>query len=322
MIEWPRSRNSRRRIAATAAPAAGYLAIACLWASLAPASLSRAQSSAAASQKTQAPAPETSTPALPRGKKLVLKDGSFQMVREYQVNGDRVRYYSLDSSQWEEIPEDLVDWDATKKAVAEEAQHDAALAERVHLREQGRHAEQLDIDASVEVAKGVFLPPGEGLFLFDGHTVAHIAQAETSSTLNKGHEVAKILAPIPLPTRFTISVAGPHALFRIHGGQAEFYRRSATDAAPNLQLIRAKVHSKSREFEHLDELFGEKELSAKTVPIQAWEIAPGLYRFTLSQDLALGEYGIAEVLPGSAMEIHLWDFGVDPKGEPLAPKTK
>jgi hypothetical protein len=310
-------------MAAIAAPAAGYLAIACLWVSLAPASLSRAQSATpAAPKKTQAPASDTSAPVLPRGKKLVLKDGSFQMVREYEVNGDRVRYYSLDSSQWEEIPEDLVDWDATKKAAAEEAQHDAALAERVHLREQGRRAEQLDIDASVEVAKGVFLLPGEGLFLFDGHSVAHIAQAETSSTLNKAHEVAKILAPIPLPTRFTISVDGPHALFRIHGGQAEFYKRSATDAAPNLQLIRAKVHSKSREFEHLDELFGEKELSAKTVPIQAWEIAPGLYRFTLNQDLALGEYGIAEVLPGSAMEIHLWDFGVDPKGEPMAPKAK
>ncbi len=311
-------------MAAIAAPAAGYLAIiACLWASLAPASLSRAQSPPpAASQKTQTPAPDSSALALPRGKKLVLKDGSFQMVREYEVNGDRVRYYSLDSSQWEEIPENLVDWDATKKAAAEEAQHDAALAERVHLREQGRRAEQLDIDASVEVAKGVFLPPGEGLFLFDGHTVAHIAQAETSSTLNKGREVAKILAPIPLSTRFTISADGPHALFRIRGGQAEFYKRSATDAAPNLQLIRAKVHAKSREFEHLEELFGERQLTAKTVPIQAWEIAPGLYRFTLNQDLALGEYGIAEVLPGSAMEIHLWDFGVDPKGEPMAPKAK
>ena len=51
----------------------------------------------------------------------MLKDGSFQLVREYAVQGDRVRYYSLDRSQWEEIPSDLVDWDATGKAAARRA---------------------------------------------------------------------------------------------------------------------------------------------------------------------------------------------------------
>src|SRR5579872_2383145 len=63
---------------------------------------------------------------LPRGKKLMLKDGSYQLIREYQIEGDRVRYYSLDSSQWEEMPADLVDWDKTKKAEADEAKQDAA----------------------------------------------------------------------------------------------------------------------------------------------------------------------------------------------------
>ena len=30
--------------------------------------------------------------ALPKGKKLVLTDGTFQLAREYSVEGDRVRY--------------------------------------------------------------------------------------------------------------------------------------------------------------------------------------------------------------------------------------
>ena len=34
--------------------------------------------------------------------KLYLKDGSFQVVREYQVQTDRVRYYSIERSDWEE----------------------------------------------------------------------------------------------------------------------------------------------------------------------------------------------------------------------------
>jgi hypothetical protein len=57
--------------------------------------------------------------ALPKGKKLVLKDGTYQMAREYAVEVDRVRYWSVERSQWEEIPSALVDWDATHKSEAE-----------------------------------------------------------------------------------------------------------------------------------------------------------------------------------------------------------
>ena len=39
-----------------------------------------------------------------RGKKLVLKDGTFQLVRDYERNGDRVRYFSLERGSWEYIP--------------------------------------------------------------------------------------------------------------------------------------------------------------------------------------------------------------------------
>src|SRR6202171_6449713 len=71
-------------------------------------------------------------PALPRGKKLVLKDGSFQLVRDYQRTGERVRYLSAERGDWEEIPAAMVDWDATAKAaVAEQAEEDA-LAKKIH----------------------------------------------------------------------------------------------------------------------------------------------------------------------------------------------
>lgn len=291
------------------------LLIGCLSAVFAPPPVAAGQSSASASDASQENPPNSV--AMPRGKKLALKDGTFQLVREYQVIGDRVRYYSLDSSQWEEIPAILVDWEATKKIEAEEAQRDEAFAARAHLREQGRRAEALDVDASLEVAPGIFLPSGEGLFLFDGRSVALVAQAQTTSALNKKRMIEKVLVPIPLSTRHNVSVEGPHATFRIHDLQPEFYKRSANGIAPALQLIRAKVHNGNREFERLDEIFGEREVSVKEVPIQIWEIAPGLYRFTLGQGLVPGEYGIAEAIPGKSMEIYLWDFGVDPNGEPM-----
>ncbi len=77
---------------------------------------------------------------LPRGKKLVLKDGSFHMVREYKVDGERVRYYSVERSQWEELPTDMVDWPATEQAEVARKQADAALAAKIGADEKARKA--------------------------------------------------------------------------------------------------------------------------------------------------------------------------------------
>src|ERR1700734_1424205 len=53
--------------------------------------------------------------------KLYLKDGSYQLVREYQVADDRVRFYSLDRDDWEEVPASLVDLDKTKAEIKSRA---------------------------------------------------------------------------------------------------------------------------------------------------------------------------------------------------------
>src|SRR5271168_5248115 len=51
--------------------------------------------------------------------KLYLKDGDFHLVREYHVEGDHVRFYSLDIGDWDEMPVSLID---LKRTEAESAQ--------------------------------------------------------------------------------------------------------------------------------------------------------------------------------------------------------
>jgi hypothetical protein len=268
------------------------------------------QSSAAPANQTSSP---TNTPALPRGKKLFLKDGSFQLVREYSVAGDRVRYYSLDSSQWEEMPATLVDWDATKKAEADEAQRDAAIVAKVDSQEKARQAVMtLDTDASLEAAPGVFLPPGEGLFEFDGKAIVPLTQAATADNLSKKHLIEQVLVPIPIiSTRHTVSIPGTRARHRLKNGQPEFYMRTADNRDPEMELLRVHVHGDSRQVENLDQLFGETHATRDSISMQRWAIAEGVSRFTLSQTLPPGEYAFAEIVQGQSTALYVWDFGVD-----------
>jgi hypothetical protein len=310
--------GKRRSIRAIWLASAGALVLAApLVTSASPAPVSSGQDSAnspAAQNSSGQAAPAAAGPVLPRGKKLMLTDGSFQLVREYKVEGDRVRYYSLDSSQWEQIPASMVDWDATKKIEAEEAKSDAALVAKVHKQETARAAVPLDIDASLEVAPGIFLPPGDYLFVYDGKTVLPLPQAETDSKLSLTHKLAQVLVPIPIvPTRHSISMAGAHAKFRITEGRLEFYVRVPSGGRPDLVLIRAKAHGDSRHLENLDQMFGIDEEKRDSVPMQSWDIAGGVYRFTLGQDLASGEYAIAQMVQDHGDSLYVWDFGVDRK---------
>lgn len=252
-------------------------------------------------------------PGLPTGKKLMLKDGSFQLVREYELDGDRVRYFSIDQRDWQEIPASLVDWDATKKIAADEQARKAALIAKVDAAEMARRADAMDIDASIEIAPKVFLPPGDGLFEFDGKAIYPLTQAEADMKFSKTQMLKQVLIPVPIvPTRHNISLKGARAKFRLKSTQTEFYMRTADGREPQLDLIRAKVKGDKRDLENLDELFQTQATTGKvSIPIQRWEIAHGVYRFTLGAALEPGEYAMAEVVQGGATSLYFWDFGVD-----------
>ncbi len=279
--------------------------------------------------------------ALPRGKKLVLRDGSFQLVRSYERKGERVRYYSVERGAWEEIPAAMVDWDATARAEAEENAEDDAFAKKVHTQEEAQRIDTImDVDASLQIAPGVFLPPGEGMFVIDGKFVTALEQAGSQVRTDKKQFLKQVLSPIPIiPSKRNVEIPGSRAKVRVTNAQVEFYLREAPpdpdrtspivkssrpgESGPEVELVRATVKGNKRQLESIKNLFGQQvEENRKTISMERWEVAPTVFRFTVSEPLPPGEYALAEILP-DGMNLYVWDFGVDSTTGPKpATRTK
>jgi hypothetical protein len=280
-------------------------------------------------QEPKTVAPEKKSEVYPRGLKLMLTDGSYQLVREYQRNGEHVRYYSLERGAWEELPASMVDWNATAKMEAEEKKQSAELVEKVHKQEEARRMDNVaDIDASLRVGDGAFLPSGEGMFLVEGKTIRILDQAGSETKTDKKRLIAQVLSPVPLvPGKQSVVLQGSRAVVRLKTTNPEFYLREAPpdpdstsaikksrragESGPDVELVRTKVGRNNRQLESINTLFGQAiSENMNEISMQRWEVAPNVYRFTLSQSLPPGEYVLAEALE-DGLNLYVWDFGVD-----------
>jgi hypothetical protein len=268
---------------------------------------------------------------LSHGQKLMLKDGNFQLVRSYERKGDRVRYFSVERGDWEEIPAAMVDWEATEKVRMADEKADAALVKKIEAQEQARQViSVVDVDASLPVAQGVFLPSGEGMFAVAGKTVTPLQQVGAQTRADRKRVLEQVISPIPIvPGKHLVEIPGAASKIRVSiaTGPPEFYLREvAPDPdnptaiwqssrpgidGPEVQLVRATVKGGKRRLRAIKSMFGQEVSSQMdTVSIQRWEVAKNVYRFTLSEPLPPGEYALAEILP-DGMNVFVWDFGVD-----------
>jgi hypothetical protein len=271
-------------------------------------------------QQTDQPGTQASGIAvpLPKGKKLILTDGSFQIVREYHREGERVRYYSLERSAWEEIPAALVNWDATQKAEVEQNAKQEELAKQIAETEKAERFADLNVDTSFEVRPGVFLPDDVGFYVIDGNKVGVMQQEKAETHTDKGRAVAKIVTGVPLiNSRQDVEIPGKQAKLRIHTGDAEFYFRTADQREPHLRLMRAEVKGEKRALEVITtNIAGQQKFKDREVSLLQWDAARGLYRFTVDQALEAGEYAIIETTPAEGQSMYVWTFGVDLPGNP------
>jgi hypothetical protein len=277
-----------------------------------------AQQPAANADKPLAPASSFA----PRGQRLMLKDGSYQIVRSYERKTDTVRYYSVERSQWEEIPASLVDWDATAKAAQDEKQTADEFAAKIAKREAAENAaEVLDVDASLEVAPGLILPQDEGLFAVEGRTITPMNQVATQLKTDKAQAAKRILVPI-FSSKQRLEIPGKRATVRFTTQDPEFYYRTDYDAdEPEVLLVHAQLRGDKRVVESIStNVAGLQDVQRKTLSFQRWIVAKGVYRFTLGEPLPPGEYALEVVLPMGKTDMFVWDFGVDNPVAPKAPK--
>jgi hypothetical protein len=243
--------------------------------------------------------------------KLFLKDGTYQLVKNYEVRGDRVRYYSLERSEWEEIPASLVDLEATKRAREEEkGVHKKELEEAQEI---AKERFERPAEAGFEVAPGIHLPQEEGVFAFDGTRVIRMIQSSAEVVTDKKRAALLLAVPGPLlKSRSFVVLAGAKAAVRIPTPQPTFYVQSAEGLGAKLELIALKPGKEARVVEKVEarQGLGKPAELRSALPLERAQVAPGLYRLKPAQALTPGEYALGELVQ-QKLNLELWDFGLD-----------
>jgi hypothetical protein len=254
--------------------------------------------------------------------RLILKDGSYQSVVKYEVQGDRVHYLSAERYEWEDIPSSLIDWDATKKYEADLSSGKLPKA-RQETPEEKEEREKEEAN-SPQIAPGLHLPGTGGVFLFDQYQ----GKPELAEIVQNGSELNK--NPSKSPLRATINpvasskqpfeLKGAHAKIQSHMSRPTIYididegPQSGTAVGERFRLLRTEIKNDKRVVANLKITFtGKTSEQSIAIPTIVEKLGTGEWvKVTPSQDLAAGEYAVVEMLGPQEMNLYVWDFGVNP----------
>jgi len=239
--------------------------------------------------------------ALGANSRLYLKDGDYQLVREYQVLADRVRYFSTERGDWEEIPIELVDLDRTKKDAAE---RQAALE---------TEAKQQDIEDKAiraERKEAASVPQEPGAYYANGNKIQPLTMAEVAVNSSKGRSVLKVLSPVPIvPGKSSVEIKGDAAAYRASGDKPEFYLRLSDDE--RFGIIKLSKKKNARLLENISILPVTNEVieDLKIIPTFKRQVSERTYKIWPEQPLEPGEYALVQYSEG-ALNWQVWDFGI------------
>jgi len=264
-------------------------------------------------------------------KRLILKDGSYQVVTKWEIAGDRVRYFSAERYGWEELPKDLVDWPATEKYNQEHERQRVQAAAQVAQEEK---AEQHALEAATPlVAPGLRLPDTGGVYLLDVflNQVQLVELTQNGGDVNKqsGRNILRAaLNPLALSSKQIIEITGLHATVQAHYFQPAIFLdvdneedESSTPTklpAPqpdHYRIIRLepKKDKDSRVVGHLSvAVLGKISQKEDFVPSKNSLVGQWI-KVEPTVALEPGEYALVEMLDPKQINIYVWDFGINPE---------
>ena len=273
-----------------------------------------------------------------KGKRLILKDGDYHLVREWEVNGDRVRFFSSERREWEEMPLALVDLEATRKYEARETKGVSAEVQQLSAEEEAeRRAEEA---RTPEVVPGIRLPANGGVYLLDTYrgTAQLIEMVQSGSDIHKetGKNILRAAINPFARARQSIRLPGTKARIQAHdpdpilfvnidaeeeeSPQSDATAKEAPDSKPALdawaqrfRIAKLETKNKERIVGNLKIAFtGSVKQEHKWVETNVEPVSGGWLRVTPAVHLEPGEYALIELLGKNQFNLYVWDFGVDP----------
>ncbi|MGD0871245.1 MAG: hypothetical protein ABSB88_16965 [Bryobacteraceae bacterium] len=236
--------------------------------------------------------------------RLYLKDGTYHLVREYQVQTDRVRYYSVERSDWEEIPLELVD---LKRTESEAAERQAAVDKETKASAEEEAAERA---ARAEVSR---IPQDPGVYWVENKTAKILKAGEVSVHTPKGRMVLQKLTYPFLSGKGTLEMNGSHSLNVFTDPEQEFYIQLSEPE--DFGIAKLTTKGGVRIVENLTYSAVVKDLvdeERTMVDILRREMAEGLYKIWPQEKLEPGEYAVVEFTDGK-VNIQVFDFAIKGK---------
>jgi hypothetical protein len=232
--------------------------------------------------------------------RLYLTDGTWHLVREYKVEGDRVRFYSVERGDWEEIPKELTD---LKKTEAELADRDREIKEEAKVIDEEDKAERA---ARKEIAR---VPQETGVYLVEGEgELKALKQAEIKIVNNKRRNVLKALSPIPIVSgKATAEIDGLTSPTAVASNRPEFYFRLVQDERFGIVRLKALKMSRLVETWNIIPVTKEMIIEQEEIEIYRKQVAEGLFKIWPIKELPPGEYAVVEFTENKG-NTQVWDF--------------
>ncbi|HKW16515.1 MAG TPA: hypothetical protein VJO35_03300 [Terriglobales bacterium] len=269
-------------------------------------------------------------------KRLILTDGSYQIVTKWEVQGDRVHYFSAERNEWEDVPNSMVDWNATREYEQDRATGKMS-PEAQRLEKELQQERQEDEAKSPHVAPGLRLPPEGGVYALDTYLGEPqlLPLDQTGGDINRhtGHNVLRqVMNPVS-GAKHTVELSGPRSKLQVHASLPTIYinidasnedtddanaEAPANSKAPTAELpwdrfriVRVQVKGDKRIVGTIKvEMHGKSSPEEDAIPASAEQLQEGWIKLTPTAALQPGEYAVTEMLGKEGMNSYVWDFGV------------